>query len=212
MKEILYYELVTVVLYLKPRSQSLKNQVDPEGRCHFKPFRRPPPPPYFIIHKVNFFKNRTFPYSLFLLLRSPRLLNPLDRLQQMRHELGRVLRGGEVAQAGHALHHGALDLVGRLLAHVGRGAPVVLAREEVDGALLDVDAGHAVARVEAAEVEVQVAVEDAVRLARVQVPDQLLVDGRRAGRHHAVDPVWVPERLVHGRGLVGEFAVHGQAG
>lgn len=116
-----------------------------------------------------------------------------------------------MAQAGHALHHGAGDLVGGGLAHGGGGAPVVLAGEEVDGALLDVDGGDAVARVEAAEVEVEVAVEDAVRLAAVQVPDQLLVDGRRAGRHHPVDPVRVEERLVDGRRLVVELPVHGQA-
>lgn len=52
--------------------------------------------------------------------------------------------------------------------------------------------------------------EDAVGLARVEVPDQLAIDVRRRGAHHAVHPVRVEERLVdHGR-LVVELPVHGQ--
>lgn len=80
------------------------------------------------------------------------------------HEFARVLSGRKVAQVLHGLEVRAADLFGGVLAHLRGRAPVVLAREEVDRALVDVDAGDAVARIEAAEVKVQVTVEDAVRL------------------------------------------------
>ena len=140
---------------------------------------------------------------------SSRLLNPLHSLQQMRNELGRILRRWEMAQARHALHHRSGDLISGGFAHGWSGAPVVLASQKVDGAFLDVDAGHTVPRVEAAEVEVQVAVEDAVGLTAVEMPDELLVDGGGAGGHHAVDPVRVEEGLVHHGALVVELTIHG---
>ena len=76
-----------------------------------------------------------------------------------------------MAQPLHRLKVCALDFLGRLLRHLGCGAPVELTRQEIDWAFLDVDLSNAVARVEAAEIEVQVAVEDAVRLAGVHVLD-----------------------------------------
>lgn len=93
----------------------------------------------------------------------PNLLNMLHRLNQMRHKLGRVLRRREVAQVRHSLVHRAGDLVRRLLRHVGRVGPVVFAGEHVDGAGVCVDGGDAGAAVPAAEVEVEVAVEDLER-------------------------------------------------
>lgn len=115
-----------------------------------------------------------------------------------------------MAEVCHLLESGTLDLVRGRLAHLRRGAPIILTSEEVDGALSDVDLVDAVSRVEAAKVKVQIPVEDAVRLAAVHVPDELLVDAGRLRRHHAVDPVRVEERLVDLRRLVLELPVHGQ--
>lgn len=84
----------------------------------------------------------------------------LNRLDQMRHKLGRILRRREMAQVRHRLVHGTRDLVRRLLRHVGCVGPVVLARQHVHGAVLRVDGCDARAAVPAAEVEVEVAVED----------------------------------------------------
>lgn len=81
----------------------------------------------------------------------------------------RILGGREMSQTFHALEIRAGDLLRGRLAHFGRRAPVIFAGEEVDGALFHVDAGHAVSGVEAAEIEIQIAVEDAVGLARVHV-------------------------------------------
>lgn len=91
----------------------------------------------------------------------PSLQNPIDGLLQIAHKDLRILRGREVAQPFHGREVGALDLVRGGLGHLGRGRPVVDARQEVDRALGDVDLVHAVPGVEAAEVEVEVAVEDA---------------------------------------------------
>ena len=90
----------------------------------------------------------------------PNLLNMLNGLDQMRHKLSRVLCGGEMAEIRHGLVHGAGNLVGRLLRHLGCVGPVVLARQHVDGAALRIDGGDARAAVPAAKVEVEVAVED----------------------------------------------------
>ena len=127
----------------------------------------------------------------------------------MRNKFGRILRRREMAQSRHALHHRSRDLIGGCFAHGWCGAPVILARQEVDGTFLDIDTGHTVSRVEAAEVEVQVAVEDAVGLTAVQMPDKLLVDGWGAWSHHAVDPVRVEEGLIYHRALVIELTIHG---
>ena len=81
-----------------------------------------------------------------------------------------------MSQVLHSRHIRALNLIRRRFAHVGSGAPIILARQEVNRTLLAVDLADAVAGVEAAEVEVQVAVEDAVGLAGVHVPDELFVD------------------------------------
>ena len=127
----------------------------------------------------------------------------------MRNKFSRILRRREMAQSRHALHHCSRDLIGGRFAHGRCGAPVILAGQEVDGTFLDIDTGHTVSRVEAAEVEVQVAMEDAVGLTAVQMPDELLVDGWGAWSHHAVDPVWVEEGLVYHRALVIELTIHG---
>jgi hypothetical protein len=65
------------------------------------------------------------------------------------------------------------DLVSSRLGHLGRGAPVVDSREEVDGAFVDIDLMHTVSCVKATEIEVQVAVEDACLL--VSEPGRPLV-------------------------------------
>lgn len=60
----------------------------------------------------------------------------------------RIFCSREMAQTFHGLEVCAFDLVCCCLAHFGRGAPVVLARQEVDGTLFDVDAGYSISRVE----------------------------------------------------------------
>ena len=87
---------------------------------------------------------------------TPDLLNMLNRLNKMRHERLGVLRRGEVAQARHGFVLGAGNLVRRLLPHLGRVGPVVLAREHVYRAAICVDAGDARAAIPAAEVEVEI--------------------------------------------------------
>ncbi len=59
-----------------------------------------------------------------------------------------------MSQPFHSLHLRALNLLRRFATHLRRGRPIVFARKEVDGAFLGVDLVHAVAGVEAAEVEV----------------------------------------------------------
>lgn len=98
-----------------------------------------------------------------------------------------------MTQALHSLEVCALGLLGSALAHSRCGAPIVLASEEIDGALLDFDAGHSVTRVETAKIKVEIAVEDAVGLGAVQVPNELLVDERGGWRHHAINPVAIEE-------------------
>ena len=122
-----------------------------------------------------------------------------------------------MSQVLHSSHLGALDLIRRRLAHVRCSTPVILARQKVDRAFAAVDLVDAVAGVETTEVEVQVTMEDAVGLAGVHVPYQLLVDvgafrclemvlvwdvggGKRGGGyHHAPDPVRVKESLIDDR-------------
>lgn len=76
-----------------------------------------------------------------------------------------------MSQSLHTLHHCPLNLIRRGLTHLRGGTPVILTGQEIDGAFLGVDGGDAVAGVEAAEVEVEVAVENAVGLPGVHVPD-----------------------------------------
>ena len=80
----------------------------------------------------------------------------LNRLNQMRYERLRVLRRREVAQARHGLVLGAWNFVRRLLPHLGRVGPVVLASEHVHWAAVCIDAGDARAAVPAAELEVEI--------------------------------------------------------
>ena len=87
----------------------------------------------------------------------------------------------------------ALDLIRRLLRHLGRIGPIILAREHVHRTRVRVDTCHARAAVPAAEVEIEVTMEDlvgdvlakgyleervltyAVGLTAIKVPDELLV-------------------------------------
>jgi hypothetical protein len=92
----------------------------------------------------------------------------LYSLQQIRHKLGRILRRREMSQSLHSLVLRAGDLIGCSLAHLRRVGPVVFACEHVDGARVGVDGGDAGAAVEAAEVEVEVAVEDLVALVSME--------------------------------------------
>lgn len=107
---------------------------------------------------------------------------------------------------------GARDLLSGSSRQLGRRGPVVLAGEHVDGAGGRVDRGEALAAVPAAEIKVEVTVEEAVGLRRVRVPDQRLAAGRSCGRLHAVDPFWVPQRLVDFWGFVVEGALHVKVG
>lgn len=86
-----------------------------------------------------------------------------------------------MSQILHSSHVRPLDLICRRLAHIRRRTPVILTRQEIDWTLLDVNLAHAVTSVEAAEVEVQIAVEDAIGLAGVHVPDELFVYVGRLG-------------------------------
>jgi hypothetical protein len=74
-------------------------------------------------------------------------------------------------QSLHSLHLGPFNLIRCRLTHLRCRRPIVLTCEEVDWAFLGVYLGNAVAGIEAAEVEVEVAVEDAVGLGGVEVPD-----------------------------------------
>lgn len=67
-----------------------------------------------------------------------------------------------MAQILHRLEVCTLDLVGRRFTHLWGGTPVILAGQEVDRTLLDIYVCHSVTCVEAAEVEVEVTVEDSV--------------------------------------------------
>lgn len=108
-------------------------------------------------------------------IRLPRVLYPLNGLHQIGDKSLGVLRSWEVTQSFHRLVHCAVNLICCLLAHLGCVRPVVLARQHVYRALLAVDLRHPVSSVPASEVEIKVAVEDAVCLGRVEVPDELLV-------------------------------------
>ena len=72
-------------------------------------------------------------------------------------------------QSFHGAEIRALDLLRRGLRHLRRRGPVELACEEVDGTFLDVDGGDTVAGVESAEVEIKIAVEDAVGLTGIHM-------------------------------------------
>lgn len=115
-----------------------------------------------------------------------------------------------MTQAFHSLEVCAFDLLGSGLAHSGCGAPIKLASEQIDGTFLDVNGGHSVTRVETAKIKVKIAVEDAVGLGAVQVPNEQLVDERGSWRHHAIDPVGIEERLVDERRFVVKLSLHGK--
>ena len=95
----------------------------------------------------------------------------MTRYETSTHEFVWILRRREMAKPLHGLEICPLDLLGGCVAHLGRRAPVILARQEVYRALLDVDRGDPVPRVEASKVEVEVAVEDTVGLAGIHVLD-----------------------------------------
>lgn len=76
-----------------------------------------------------------------------------------------------MTQLRHSLELGPRDLVSRVLRHLRRVAPVVLASEEVYWAFVRVDGFDSAAVVPAVEVEVEVAVVDAVGLRAVRVPE-----------------------------------------
>lgn len=59
-----------------------------------------------------------------------------------------------MAHALHGLVLAAGDLVARLLAHIRRVAPVVLARQHVYRALLGIDRRHSIAAVPSAKIHV----------------------------------------------------------
>ena len=50
--------------------------------------------------------------------------------------------------------------------------------------------------------------EDSIRLTGVEMPDELLVLEWCSRAHHAIDPLWIPQTLVHGRRAVIEKPVH----
>lgn len=109
-----------------------------------------------------------------------RLVNPIDGINEVRnlviknqnicciisdaylptHESSWVLRRWEVAKAFHLLEIRPGYLVRRRLAHLWRGAPVVLSSEEVYGALAHIDLLYAIPGIEAAKVEIEIAVEN----------------------------------------------------
>lgn len=95
------------------------------------------------------------------------LLNPFNSPKQVGNKSSWVLRRWKVSQPSHALEIGPFDLFGCRLRHLRRGRPIILARQEVDGTYLAVDLIDAVAGVEAAEVEVEIAMEDTIRLTRI---------------------------------------------
>lgn len=85
------------------------------------------------------------------------------------YEFLRVFGGREVAKSFHGGEVGTLDLLGRGLTHLRRGTPVVLAGQEVDGTFCHVDLVNAIPCVKASKVEVEIAVENAICLARVHM-------------------------------------------
>ncbi len=74
-----------------------------------------------------------------------------------------------MTQPLHRGEVGTLDLLCRGLAHLRCGRPVKFSRQEVDGTFLDIDLGDTIAGVEAAEIEIEVAVEYTVGLAGVHM-------------------------------------------
>lgn len=115
-----------------------------------------------------------------------------------------------MTQALHSLEVCALDLLGSGLAHSRRGAPIKLTSEQIDGTFLDVNGGHSVTRVETAKIKVEIAVEDAVGLGAVQVPNEPFIDERGSWCHHTIDPVRIEERLVDERRFVIKLSLHGK--
>jgi hypothetical protein len=104
----------------------------------------------------------------------PHFLDPLHSTEQIGDQASRILGRRKVSQPLHALEVGPFDLLAGRLRHLRGRRPIVLAGQEIHGAFLAVDLADALAGVKAAKVEVEIAVEDTVRLARVQVPDEQL--------------------------------------
>ncbi len=134
-----------------------------------------------------------------------------------------------MSQILHGRHIRPLDLVRCRLTHTWRRAPVILTGQKVDRTLLNIDLVHTVTSIKAAEVEVQIAMEDAIGLAGVHVPDELLVDVGRLGGlgsvstallvdtqgriegasyHHTPDPIRIEQSLVYDWRLVVELSFH----
>ncbi len=79
---------------------------------------------------------------------------------------------------------GSRYLIGCLLGHRRRIAPIVFTSEHKDGAFLGIDAADSGTAVPAPEVEVKISVEDTIGLGGVEMPDQLAIDKGRGGGHH----------------------------
>ena len=90
----------------------------------------------------------------------PYLQYMINRLNEMRHKLRRILGSWEVTEVWHRLVHRSGYLVRRLLSHLWGVRPIVLAGQHVYGAVLGIDRGYAGSSVPTSEVEVEVAVED----------------------------------------------------
>ena len=112
-----------------------------------------------------------FMYSALL---CPCFLNPVHSVDEIWHKPSWILSRREMTQPSHALEISTLDLLAGRLRHLRCGRPVVFAGQEIDGAFLGIDLTDAIAGVKAAEVEVKIAVEDAIRLTRIEMPDEEL--------------------------------------
>ena len=81
-----------------------------------------------------------------------------------------------MAQVLHSFHIRTFNLIRRRLTHFRSSTPIKLPSKEVNWTFLRIDLVHTVSCIEAAEVEIEIAVEDSVRLAAVHMPDELFVD------------------------------------
>lgn len=113
-----------------------------------------------------------------------------------------------MTQSLHSLLLASRDLIGRLLRHLRRVGPVILASEHINRTGLGIDIFHTRSPIPATEVEVEIPVKNAVGLRGVHMPDQLAVLEGRGGRHHAVDPLGIVQRLVDEWGAVCPRPVH----
>lgn len=120
------------------------------------------------------------------------------------------------------------DFIRSLLAHLRGVGPIVLASQHIDWTSLGIDGVHPVTAIPSActelaaiavradsfalltKVKVEIAVENAIRLCTVQVPDELTIDERCSWAHHAVDPLWVVQGLVDEWRAIVPLSVHVQ--